>query len=145
MILLYSFVLVLCGGIRFLVERRATALGRRYSALARAVQSLLQTNAKAGGLNRVDPCQTARQHYELGLLVKKRDQVEARHFAWQATAENLGRWVDKLRGWKGQKLPYTLGVVDVWLLLTLIDHLGVADYLSARQLVQMVTALFTFE
>ena len=74
--------------------------------------------------------------------MNRRDRAEARHFAWQAGAEGLDRWARRLRDWKGRKLPYTMGVVDVWLVLTLIDHLGVGQYLSAGPLLQLVTSLW---
>ena len=47
----------------------------------------------------------------------------------------------RVRNWKGKKLPYTFGVVDVWFLLSLIDYLGVGAYLSPRYLVQLATSL----
>jgi hypothetical protein len=141
MLFVYSLLLFALGSVRLLVQGRAAALGRRYSSLARSVQALVQSTALKGGLNRVDPGQTARQQLELGLLVTQRDRLEARHFAWQGWADALARWTERLRTWKGQKLPYTMGVVDVWLLLTLLDHLGVAELVGARRAVETITAL----
>jgi hypothetical protein len=141
MILIYSFLLLTLGSIRALVHARAAVLSRRYSALAQTVQqTLLAMGYRPGNANRVDACQLARQQYELGMLVKQRDQVEARHFAWQSWADRLGNWVNRLRQWKGQKLPYTMGALDIWLVLALIDHAGVGQYVSATQLVQAVSS-----
>jgi hypothetical protein len=142
MILIYTLLILILASFKLVLQARASALGRRYSSLARAVQALVQTSSLRGGLNRVDPGQTARQTLELGQLVQQRDQLEARHFAWQGWADKLGHWADRLRNWKGQKLPYTMGVADVWLVLTLIDHLGVGQLISTQRLLQIASALW---
>ena len=80
--------------------------------------------------------------YELGQLVAKRDRLEASHYTGGAGLSTFGRWISAVRAWKGQKLPYTLGVIDVWLLLYLIDHFGAGDYLSSRLVVENVVAWF---
>lgn len=140
MILLYTSVLLALGAVKALVERRAAAVGRRYSALVQAVQQRLRELNVRPGNGKVDPCQAAKAQYELGLLVQQRDRVESRCFAWQHRAEKLDRWLANLRHWKGQKLPYTLGAVDVWLALALIDHAGVGRFVSARRLFDAVLA-----
>lgn len=145
MILIYSLLLMFIGSVKLVIASRAAALGRRHSALARAVQTLAQTSSLKGGLNRTDPAVTARQQLELGLLATQRDQIETRYFAWQGWSDKLGHWAERLRNWKGQKLPYTMGVVDVWLLLTLIDHLGVSDIIGTKRLVAMVTQLIQWQ
>jgi hypothetical protein len=143
MIFLYSFVLVALGGLRWVVQRRAASLGRRYSALVRLVQqTLTAATMKPGNAGKFDPCVAAKAQYELGRLVQRRDAVEAKHYAWQARSDRLAGWLRWLRAWKGQTLPYTLGVADVWLALTIVDQLGVGDVLNTRQAVQTVVALF---
>jgi hypothetical protein len=144
MIFLYSLLLVLIGSVRLLVERRAAGLGRTYSTLARAVEDRLREAAKPGSAGKLDPCQHARIQYELGQLVAKRDRVESRHFAWQSRADKLAGWTAALRGWKGKKLPYTLGAADVWLLLSAIDAFGVGDLVSARRVFDLLAGLLTF-
>ena len=52
---------------------------------------------------------------------------------WRDRADKLGRFVTALRTWKGQKLPYTLGAIDVWLVLYIIDRFGVGDVFGPRQ------------
>lgn len=146
MIFLYSLILALLGSVTFLVQRRAAALGRRYSRLALSVQMMLRSGLlKPGNAAKPDPCLWAKSQYDLALLVQKRDRIETKHFAWQTWAERLARWTGALRSWKGKKLPYTLGVVDVWLVLALVDYLGVAEFVSAHRLVSLVTGLFIHE
>jgi hypothetical protein len=142
MIFLYSFVLLLLGSVKLLVQRRSAVLGRRYSALARSVQSLLTAAHKAAGAGKADLCQLAVQHYELGLLAQKRDRLEARHFAWQAWAERLGRWFQRLRNCQGRTVPYLLGVIDVCLVLAVLEFSGTSAYASAHGLAQLMTELF---
>ena len=141
MILLYSFVLGLLGGVKFVLARRANSLGRAYSALSQAVQKRLKASNHKPGNAAFDPCALAKNQFELGVLVQKRDRAEAKHFAWQARAEKVGRWLEGLRSWKGRKLPYTLGVVDVWLALAAVDQLGVGEFVSARRLYDLVVTL----
>jgi hypothetical protein len=139
MIFVYAFVLVLLCSLKFLVQRRTASLGRRYSALAQKVQSMLATAHKAASTHKADLCQLAIQHYELGLLAKKRDRLESRTFAWQSWSERLSRWVRGLRDWKGRTLPYLVGVVDVCLVLGVIEFLGMSEYATAHGLAQLVT------
>ena len=80
--------------------------------------------------------------YELGQPSPSATASRPATTAWQRWAERFGRWISAVRAWKGQKLPYTLGVIDVWLLLYLIDHFGAGDYLSSRLVVENVVAWF---
>jgi len=60
-----------------------------------------------------------------------------------SSSERFTGWLATVRAWKGRKLPYTLGALDVWLLLYFIDYqLGAGEYLSARQVIEHVTAWF---
>lgn len=141
MILLYTLLLVLLGLVKFLVERRAAALERRYAQASLAVEKALREPGyflKEGNSSRVDLTQTAKRYFTLGLLAQKRDRLEVRHYAWQGWTDKLGRLLDGLRGWKGKKLPYTLGALDVWLALYLIDYFGVGEHVSARRLFELV-------
>jgi hypothetical protein len=143
MILLYTLLLFVLGSIKLAVGRRATSLGRKYSTLVEAVQKRLrELNTRPGNGWKGDVCHLAKNQYELAQLVQQRDRVEARHYAWQHAADRLGHWGHRLRAWKGQKLPYTLGAVDVWLVLTLIDHAGVGELVSTRRLYELVAGLF---
>jgi hypothetical protein len=144
MIFLYSVLLLALGGVKFVVQRRAASLGRAYSKLAEAVQKRLrETLMKPGNSSKPDVCQVAKIQFELGSLVARRDRVEAKHFAWQQWADALSRGVNALSTWKGKKLPYTLGAVDIWLLLSAIDSLGVSEFVSAGRLYELVVALLT--
>jgi hypothetical protein len=143
MILLYSFVLLVLGLVHWVVQRRAASLGRGYSTHANQVLKLLHGAPLKPGNGRTDPCAVAKQQYELGRLVLLRDRAEAKHFAWQTWADRLGKAVTTLRNWKGQKLPYTLGVLDVWLVLYAIDRVGFGDLIQPRQVIDALVALFT--
>jgi hypothetical protein len=124
------------------MDRRVARLERRYASAAQKAANLArELPYKSGQNSQLDPCRIAKRHYLLGLLVQKRDQLEARYHAWQATAEKLQKWLTALREWKGRKLPYTLGAVDVSCLLWLIDELGVGRYANFRYLAEQVTSL----
>jgi len=144
MIFLYSLLLIFCSGIKLIVQRRAAGLGRAYSRLAEAVQKRLRdTLAKQVSSSKPDVCQLAKIQFELGAMVAKRDRIEAKHFAWQSWAEKLSRWTNTLSTWKGKKLPYTLGAVDLWLALSAIDALGVGEFVSARRVYDLAVSLLT--
>jgi len=144
MIFLYSLLLMLLGGVKRIVQCRAASVAKAYSKLAEAVQKRLrESQIKPGNASKIDPCQSAKLQYELGLLVAKRDRVEAKHFVWQHRAEALARWVNTLSNWKGKKLPYTLGAIDLWLLLSAIDAIGFADFVSARVVFDYAVSLLT--
>ena len=84
----------------------------------------------------------AKRQFLLGQLAQKRDRVEARYSRWQGIAERTAKLVIGLKRWKGRKLPYSFGVLDVAALLTLVDYLGFSEFTSPRYLVQVVTSLF---
>ena len=144
MILLYTIFLVVLGVAHWLLARRAAALGRAYSQLADKVLKLTHGAAlKPGNGAKYDPCVVAKQQYELGRLVLQRDRAEAKHYAWQTWAERFSKAVAAVRTWKGQKLPYTLGALDIWLVMYLIDRFGVGETVQPRQVFDTVTAWFT--
>jgi hypothetical protein len=141
MILFYTLVLLLLGVARGLVAWRAAALARKYARLAVHVDRLTRDYSfRDGNSNRQDVCRLAKRYYELGRQVQDADRLEAKHFAWQARADRLGAALNRLRNWKGQKLPYTLGALDVWLLFYLIDYFGFGEYVSARNVIALVTS-----
>lgn len=144
MIFLYTILLVALGALKFLIQRRSAWLARRYSRLADAVDKLVrQPVFKDGNSSRFNACEVARRQYLLGALVQKKERLEAKHYAWQAGADRLARGIERLRGWKGKKLPYTLGALDVWLTLYLIDYFGVARYVGTGQVLQALGTLFS--
>jgi hypothetical protein len=143
MIFLYTSLLFLLGMIKAVWRLRARTLERKYIRLAAAVDHLVRQGEQKAGNGRADPCVSAKRAYLLGQRVQQRDRIEAKHFAWQHGVERLTRWVNALRGWKGKTLPYTLGAADVWMLLHLIDYLGVGQYVSTGILLQVVGSWFT--
>jgi hypothetical protein len=141
MIFLYTFLVLFLGGVKVLIDRRVRRLERKYSKTAREVAELVRQNLpRDGNANRTDPCQSAKRQFLIGLLVQKRDRLEALHDTWLARSERFNKFVTRVRNWKGKKLPYTLGVVDVALVLYLIDQLGVGEYVSFRHIVQLVSS-----
>jgi hypothetical protein len=132
MILIYTGLLLILAIVCWLVQRRVARLERKYSAIAKQAQQVaLEPAYKAG--NRLDPCQLAKRHYQLGLLVQKRDKAEGKVHRWQAVADRLRATTNRLKSWKGKKLPYTFGVVDVSCLLYAVDYAGVGHHVNLAQ------------
>jgi hypothetical protein len=143
MVVLYTTLVLLLGVATFLIKRRVAALERRYTRVAKEADQLVrQASFKEGNSSRFDPYQNAKRQYRLALVAQKRDRVEARYAAWQARAERCERLTAAVRGWKGRKLPYTLGVLDVGVLLSVIDYLGVGPYDGFRRLLAAAVSLF---
>jgi hypothetical protein len=143
MIFLYTILVILVGLAHFLIKRRTAALEKKYARVAKEADTLLrQPSLREGNSSRADPYQAAKRQYQLGLLVQKRDRVEAQYTAWQGVAERTGKLVAGLKNWKGRKLPYTLGVLDVAGALALVDYLGLGQYVNARYVIGVLTSLF---
>jgi hypothetical protein len=142
MIVLYTSLLLLLLVVRFLVRRRAASLGRKYTRVARATDELLrEPRFKPGNGGKPDPYFAAKQAYLLGQAVEKRERIEARYVAWQKAAEKVGGLVRAVRGWKGRKLPYALGVLDVLLLLGTLDYLGYGAQVNPQAVVEFLSSL----
>jgi hypothetical protein len=141
MIFLYTLILLMLAALRVVVARRATSLERRYSKVASAVLRRASEPAyKLGNSGKVDVGASAKRMLELALLVGKRDALESKCLTWGGRADKLSRAVSALRNWKGQKLPYTLGAIDVWLVLYVIDRFGAGDMFGPRQAVDNLVA-----
>jgi hypothetical protein len=139
MILLYTLVLLLLGVAKLLIGWRAAWIARKYARVAVTVDRLTRDNAfRDGNTNRHDVARTAKRYFELGRQVQKKERLEAKHYAWQRWTDCLGGCISRLRNWKGQKLPYTLGALDVWLLFYLVDQFGVGEYVSGRNVIELV-------
>jgi hypothetical protein len=143
MIVLYTLLLFLLGLAKFLLDRRVRGLERRYSAVAVEASRLAnEPQYRPGNSNRPDPLLSAKRNYRLALLAEKRDRLEARHCGWQRWADKVGAVVRAVRAWKGRKLPYTFGVVDLSLALYLIDHFGLNDRLNWSMLLETARTMF---
>ena len=144
MILLYTALLLLVGVVYFLVQRRVCALEKKYTRVVQEADALLrQGNIREGNSNRQDPYQSAKRQYKLAILADKRDRLEAGYVAWHQRAERVGKLRQRLGAWKGRKLPYTFGAIDVACAMSLVDYLGAGHYLNARHLVEALMSLFT--
>jgi hypothetical protein len=139
MIFLYSAFVVLVGFAAFVARRRAVALEAKYTRVARQADQLLkQASFKEGNSNRQDQYVAAKRQYVLGQVAYKRDCVEARYAYWQQLSEKLGRFAARVRGWKGLKLPYSFGALDVATILWLIDRVGFGEYVSVSRLFELL-------
>ena len=144
MIFLYTALLLLVGVAHFLIKRRVAALEKKYSRIVKDADDLLrQSNYRDGNSNRQDPYQSAKRQYQLALLAQKRDRMESSYSTWHRRSERVGKFRHRLRAWKGRKLPYTFGVLDVAGAMYLIDYLGAGHYVNARHLMDTLTSLFT--
>ncbi len=142
MIVLYTALILLLLVARFLIGRRVATLERKYAKVARAADELFrEPRLKQPNGGKPDPYLAAKQAYLLGQAVEKRERVEARYCTWQKWAEKFGGLVRALRGWKGRKLPYALGVLDVLLVLGTLDYLGYREQLSAQALIDFLSSL----
>ena len=145
MIFLYTLVLLLLGSAYFLCKRRVASLEKKYTRVAKEADALVrQPSYREGNSGRLaDPYVAAKRQYQLGQLAAKRDRVEARYASWQDFTDRFGKFLGRVRNWKGRKLPYSFGVLDVAGALALIDYFGAGQYVNARALVQAVTSLLT--
>ncbi len=144
MIFLYTALLLLVGVVYFLIQRRVAALEKKYTRVAKEADALLRQGAfREGNSNRQDPYQSAKRQYKLAVLAEKRDRLEAGYLSWHQRAERLGKFRQRLSAWKGRKLPYTFGAIDVACAMSLIDYFGAGHYLNARHLVEMLMSLLT--
>ena len=142
MILVYALLILLLVVARYVIVRRVASLERKYVRVARSTDELLKAQApRPGNSGKPDPYAAARQAYRLGQAVERRERVEARYCAWQKFAERFGARVAQVHGWKGRKLPYLVGALDVLLILGTLDYLGYRERLSAQAVVDFVTSL----
>jgi hypothetical protein len=143
MIVLYTALLLLVGVAHFLIKRRVASLEKKYSGVVKEADDLLrQGNHRDGNSNRQDPYQSAKRQYKLAMLAEKRDRMETRYSTWHGRSERLSKLRHRLRAWKGRKLPYTFGVLDVACAMSAIDYLGAGHYLNVRHLLESVASLF---
>ena len=141
MLLLYTLLLLLFGVANFLIARRVASLERRFSKVAKQTDKLVRESPfREGNTGRPDPFQVAKRQYQLGLLAQRRERLEEKHTSWQRFAKKFGNFVDGVRNWKGKKLPYTFGVLDVMLVLTLVDYFALGEYSRPGYLFQLVTS-----
>jgi hypothetical protein len=139
MILLYTFVLIVLGLALWVVNRRVSALEQRYGKTAIAAEVLARNTSLKGGNGKLpDALESAKHVLLLGQLAQRRDRVESQWHAWQRRSDRLHRLVAGLKEWKGAKLPYAFGALDVTGSLYLIDRYGVAPYIRWDYMVELV-------
>jgi hypothetical protein len=141
MILLYSAILLILGVVNFLIARRVKSLEKKFSRVSLATSKLANQPLRPGG-SRADMCASAKQQFDLGKLVHQRDRLEAKYYGWQKVSDRMTRWVKGARAWKGRKLPYTFGVIDVSMLLYAVDRFGLGQ-VDLSHLLQMIQSAVT--
>jgi hypothetical protein len=142
MIFLYTFALCMLGAAKILIDRRVASLEKRYLRTVDAADQLLRGPApRTGNGNRLDAAQAAKHQVALGLLVQKQDYLEAKYENAQKSAKKFADFVARVKSWKGKKLPYTMGVLDVSVLLALVDYLGAGEYVNFRNLSTWVSTV----
>src|SRR5262249_19871816 len=142
--LLSTAVLFLLATPAFVFRRRARSLEKKYQRVAAESDKLARSPLlKEGNSCRPDPYQTAKRQLQLGLLVQRRDRLEGRMWRWRRRGDRARRWLARARPWHGRKPPYTSGALDVAGALALADYLCVGDFVSLRNVVQLVTSLFS--
>jgi hypothetical protein len=142
MILVYALLILLLVVARYVIVRRVASLERKYVKVARTTDALFKAQPpRPGNAGKPDPYAAARQAYQFGQAVERRERVEARYVAWQKVADRFGALVGAVRGWKGRKLPYVVGVLDVLLVLGTLDYLGYRERLSAQAVIDFLTTL----
>jgi hypothetical protein len=140
--MLYTLLVFLLSAARLLVQRKASSLARKYSQVAQQTDKLLRESVlKEGNSSKLDPYQSAKRHFLLGCAVAKKERLEAKHFAWQAFAERFGKFVQRVRGWRGKVLPYAVGLADALVALGLIEVYHLQDAVGLTQVTQWLTGL----
>ena len=144
MLFIYSGLLFLLGLVLRLLRWRARRLEKTYVRLADDADALLrQSTLREGNGNRLDPYQTAKRQYRLGLMAQKRDAAEDKYLVWQSRADRFAALRAGLAAWKGRALPYTFGAVDVAMVLSLIEMLALGQPVSFRTVAEYVQAWLT--
>jgi len=144
MIVLYTVALVFLGAAKFLIDRRVGALEKKYLKTVDAADHLLREPVpRPSNSSRLELAQAAKHQLALGLLVERQDRLEAKYEDWQKFAHSFGMFVTRVRNWKGKKLPYTMGVIDVSLVLTAVDYFWAGSYVNVRNLYDLATSLLT--
>jgi len=143
MMLIFHLLLLLLNGIKILFTRRATALEHKYVRLAKEVNAMpRESYFKEGNSSRHDPFQAAKRQYLLGVLVEKKDRLEARHHRWAQRVEGVTGLIHRLQSWKGRLVPYALGAIDVMTSVCMFDYVNQGDFVVLRHLIGLVRAKF---
>ena len=142
MILVYALLLLLLVVARYVIVRRVAALEKKYVRTARATDELFRAQpARPGNASKPDPYSTARQAYQLGQAVERARARRGPLLRLAEAAERFGALVTAVRAWKGRKLPYVVGALDVLFVLGALDYLGYRDRLSAHAVVEFLSSL----
>ena len=77
------------------------------------------------------------------IIIRHKGRTERVSTAQEQDITNaLIKAVTALRQWKGRKLPYTLGALDVWLAMYLIDRYGIGQLAFTREAIDNIVAWF---
>ena len=163
MIVVYTALMFLLMAARFVVGRRVVRLEKKFIQVSDQADTLLADSILKDGSKcepvtiagvpvqkkaavkevKPDPAQSAKRQYQLGLLVQKRDRLEEKHLAWDRRYDGLNGLIQRVRAWKGRKLPYTLGVLDVSTALYLVDRYSFGEYVNQERVMEVVNTWIT--
>jgi hypothetical protein len=158
MIVLYTLLMFVLMAARFVVGRRVARLEKKFIQTSDQADHLLADSLPREGVKmeplviagvtvqkktavkdvKPDAAQVAKRQLQLGLLVQKRDRLEDKHLAWERRYDGLNAVIQRVRSWKGRKLPYTLGVLDVSTAMYLVDRYGLAEYVNPERVMEVV-------
>ncbi len=142
MILLYTLGWLVLRFGSLITQRRARSLERKYVAAAQQADQLAkQLSYRNGNSNHNDLFTNARRQYELGRLVQIRDRLEAKFDTWSAFAEMFRSWRTRLLNWKGRLVPYSLGALDLAVIVGIVLVAGGIDANHLRQSIDSVRAV----
>jgi hypothetical protein len=163
MILLYTALIFCLVLIKFLFDRRVARLEKKFIQTADAAdhlmaEAILKDSARAepviiAGVAvakktqvkevRPDAAQLAKRQFLLGQLVQKRDRLEEKHHKWERRSDRINAVITRIRAWKGRKVPYTFGVLDVTSAMYVVDRYGLGEYFNPERLMELVNACLT--
>jgi hypothetical protein len=104
---------------------------------------LRETSLRPGNSNKPDAAQAAKQQFLLGQLVQKRDYLEAKQEAWVRTSEWLSKLLVSVWRWKGRTLPYLFGAIDLYVLLVILEAVGLSDAVRPTVVIEWLNSYFT--
>lgn len=136
MVFLYSSLISVLVVLRWLVSKISARAFTRWESRQKIAE---ETGAQVAmltfpGRNQC-PIEDARKNRLLTHAVEAMDRAEARYQKWNGRHDLLSGWLACLRAFKGRKLPYSAGVLDVVGTLAVLDATG----LDVKAVVDLVT------
>ncbi len=132
----YSLIRGSVATLRMLASGRHASAQRRYEQLQGDFEQA-ELDCKAAEVSMGRPMDYAAQLR----LLKLFEAAEAARLVWVRRANQLNSrklWEQRIVAFRGRKLPYSFGLIDMALIMQVVDHLGVgldtatlSDWISA--------------